>query len=72
MRTLALAALLAAAALPAQAQEGGRDPFGIRTPGVTTVVPQNGVSQNGAPVTQLAPAPVRKPVRRAPRPAAPR
>ena len=65
MRTLALAALLASAAA-AQAQEGGRDPFGMRTPGVTTVIPQN-----GAPVTQLAPAPVRKPVRRAPRLAAP-
>lgn len=40
MKTLliAAAALLTLGALPALAQEGGRDPFLIQTPGVTTVI----------------------------------
>ena len=61
MKTLlALLTLLALSALaPAQTQEGGRDPFLLRTPGVTTTV-------------QPPARPVQRPVRRvrpAPRPA---
>lgn len=36
MKTIYLAAALTLAALPAFAQEGGRDPFPFRNPGVTT------------------------------------
>ena len=61
MKTLlALLTLAALSALaPAHAQEGGRDPFALRTPGVTTRV---------QPPRPVRPAPVRR-VRPAPRPA---
>lgn len=59
MKTLlALLTLLAIAALaPAtQAQEGGRDPFLLRTPGVTTTV-QPPRPARRAPVRRVRPAP---------------
>lgn len=60
MKTLlALLTLLGLAALApaAQAQEGGRDPFLLRTPGVTTTVQPPARPVRRAPVRRARPAP---------------
>ena len=60
MKTLlALLTLLTIAALvpTAQAQEGGRDPFLLRTPGVTTNVQPPVRPARRAPVRRVRPAP---------------
>lgn len=64
-----LIAILLLAAAPAMAEEGGRDPFALRTPGVTTVFPTDGSAPR-----QAAPAQPQRPVQSSPsqRPAADR
>lgn len=64
-----LIAVLLLIAAPALAQEGGKDPFALRTPGVTTVIPTDGSAPR-----QAAPAQAARPVQSNPsqRPAADR
>ena len=55
---LALLTLLALSTMTpaAQAQEGGRDPFLLRTPGVTTTVQPSPRPARRAPVRRVRPA----------------
>ena len=62
MKTLLTLLALSALAPAAQAQEGGRDPFLLRTPGVTTNVQPPIRPARRAPVRRVRPAPRPAPV----------